>query len=36
MLMDIELFKNKYNRVWIFGENIFRFVIISNEKHRNT
>jgi hypothetical protein len=29
-LMDMELFKNKYNRVWIFGEGVSGFVSIFN------
>ena len=29
-LMDMELFKNKYNRVWIFGEGVSGFVSILN------
>ena len=29
-LMDMELFKNKYNRVWIFGEGVNGFVNIAN------
>jgi hypothetical protein len=29
-LMDMELFKNKYNRVWIFGEGVTGLVSISN------
>ena len=29
-LMDMELFKNKYNRVWIFGEGVFGLVSIYN------
>ena len=29
-LMDMELFKNKYNRVWIFGEGISGFISIHN------
>ena len=29
-LMDMELFKNKYNRVWIFGEEVCGFVSIFN------
>jgi hypothetical protein len=29
-LMDLELFKNKYNRVWIFGEGVNGFVSIDN------
>ena len=31
--MDIELFKNKYNRVWIFGEGVSGFVSIHNIEH---
>ena len=30
MLMDMKLFKNKYNRVWIFGEGVCGFVSIFN------
>ena len=30
MLMDMEIFKNKYNRVWIFGEGVSGFVSIFN------
>lgn len=26
--MDMEFFKNKYNRVWIFGEGVSEFVSI--------
>jgi hypothetical protein len=33
MLMDMELFKNKYNRLWIFGEGVSGFVSIHNIKH---
>ena len=29
-LMDMELFKNKYNRVWIFGEGVNGFMNIKN------
>jgi hypothetical protein len=29
-LMDLMLFKNKYNRVWIFGEGVNGFVSIEN------
>ena len=29
-LMDMEIFKNKYNRVWIFGEGVSGFVNVSN------
>jgi hypothetical protein len=29
-LMDMELFKNKYNRVWIFGEGVSGLVSIFN------
>ena len=29
-LMDMELFKNKYNRVWIFGEGVCGLVSIFN------
>jgi hypothetical protein len=29
-LMDMELFKNKYNRVWIFGEGVSGFVSVFN------
>ena len=30
MLMDMELFKNKYQRVWIFGEGVNGYVSIDN------
>ena len=29
-LMDMELFQNKYNRMWIFGKRVFGFVSIFN------
>ena len=36
MLMDMELFKNKYNKVWMFGEGFYRFVSIFNIERRDT
>lgn len=31
--MDMELFNNKYNKVWIFGERIYGFVSVFNIEH---
>ena len=36
MLMDMELFKNKYSKVWMFGEGSYRFVSIFNIERRDT